>query len=914
MGHPLLSVTGVGLLVILTVATPSAATPSILNLNLISDQSVVNDEVFSTLGLEAGQPVNRHRLREGVHALYAAGDVEQVRVETTRNPDGLDVTVRVSFRPRLAAVNVTANGRWRRRTRDWLELQIGAVITAGDIEAGQRRVERELRERGHTAARVEVWADYQRSDNTVVVTAMVAPGAPERLRKVTVEGVDEPEIASVAVERIRLGGRLSSRNLIRARDRVEAALHRHGFWEAEIVGTTRSVSDGEVTLRLNVDIGDLYRLEIDAPADLTELVEEAFPDPSEEAMHPAQTEALAARVRANLQRRGYLLSDVEAALVTLGDERVMTVHAFPGNRRRVQSIRFEGAESLPAKTLEAAVQVRRGSSHGWRGQEITNETLQDDRLALAEVYRQNGYADVSIGQPRFAEEGKDDVIVIFPVEEGRRWIVTDLQLLGFPLETAAELEERRFDLFETRPWVPSALDDMTRNLGLMLARAGYPDGTVNGEVDTSLPGQARVVLTAEPGDFVTIGAVVIAGLQSVHEGVVRRTIIGAGVEPGAPFSLDAMLTAQTRLYELGLFRRVELVPIPGQERRTVRGVVVRCEEGDHRSYLLGAGWDTTYGPRFTFGWSHLNLFGGAHAISLETRFSDRELRYQISWREARLKRLGVPGYLVVYRTEENFATYSQRRRGLWFEVGDRRRRPFRPFLRYEYQIVRPDAPPEILSDLERQDQEILIASLTPTIAWDYRDDPLVPTSGHVVATSLEYAFPAFQATAHFLKAQGSLSVYRPMRFGVAALGVRLGAIQPLDSTTDDPPNLQIPVATRFFAGGNSTHRAFATDFLGIPGQTLEDDGNPIGGNAMVLINLEVQRAITGQLTAVLFLDGGNVWAEPRKVRWGDLRWGAGLGLRYQTPAGPIRLEYGHKLDRLEGEASGELFLAFGTPF
>jgi outer membrane protein insertion porin family len=68
------------------------------------------------------------------------------------------------------------------------------------------------------------------------------------------------------------------------------------------------------------------------------------------------------------------------------------------------------------------------------------------------------------------------------------------------------------------------------------------------------------------------------------------------------------------------------------------------------------------------------------------------------------------------------------------------------------------------------------------------------------------------------------------------------------------------------------------------------------------------------LAAVLFVDGGNVWVEPGDVRFRDFRWGVGAGIRFETPAGPFRLEYGRKVDPLEGESGGELFFSFGIAF
>jgi outer membrane protein insertion porin family len=375
-----------------------------------------------------------------------------------------------------------------------------------------------------------------------------------------------------------------------------------------------------------------------------------------------------------------------------------------------------------------------------------------------------------------------------------------------------------------------------------------------------------------------------------------------------------MLKAQQRLYELALFRRVELVAMPGQERHIDRGVVVLLEEGLHKSYVVGLGWNETDRFRVTLGWSHLSLFGGAHAFSIETILSGREQRYQIGIREPRLPKLDVPAYLVVYQTFEEFSTYSQKRRGLWIDVGDRYKLPYRSWWRYEYQIVQPDAPEDVLSELEREDQEARISSITPTFEWDFRDNPLVPTRGTYSEISASYAFPLFQANAEFLKLQARTTLYGPVANGRGAVGVRLGAIEPLGPDTGDPANLQIPLNTRFFAGGANTHRAFAWERLGIPGQTLDDDGNPIGGNALVLFNAEYVRQLSRLFSVNLFVDAGNVWESPRTVRVEDIRWGAGLGLWLNTPAGPLRLEYGFKLDRKESESVGEWWLSFGVAF
>jgi outer membrane protein assembly complex protein YaeT len=669
---------------------------------------------------------------------------------------------------------------------------------------------------------------------------------------------------------------------------------------------------------VRVDPGVRYSLALAAPAESGKTVRAASPAPVDEDMHPAQTVALADRIRENLQRQGYLLAAVTAELVAEDPAHVLRVTADPGRVLRVAAVEFPGAAAFDHDDLREVVAVDQGRTQGLWGVPVSDVTLDADRRAVEEAYRSAGFVEVEVAPPILEPAGTDEVRVLFSIVEGRRWVLDDLRIEGLPVEAAARLEALPATLRENAPWNPRAVEATQLQIETALANTGYPEGRVTTEIDTSEPGHARVVFVVDPGRYVEIGDVVIAGLRKTRRSVVERMLTAAGVATGAPFARDRVVDAQRRLYELGLFRTVELLPMPGQERRDVRGLVVHCQEGAQRSYMVGVGWNETDRWRLSLGWSHLNLFGGAHALSPEGRLSSNEERFQVGLREPRIPYLDVPGHLVMYRTFERFENrgYEQRRRGLWIDVGDRRRVPFRTWYRYEYQLVEPssigDSPVD--PNLPREDEEARIASITPTLEWDFRDDPLLPSRGSFSQLSVEWAFPVFAADANYLKLFGRSTLYGRHSHGTWAAGIRAGAIQPFGTDDELPLNLQVPLASRYFAGGSSTHRGFERDTLGIAGQTVDAFGEPIGGNALLLLNLEYERPVAGVFSGVAFVDIGNVWAEPGLVRVGDLRYAAGLGVRVVTPAGPLRAEYGWKLDSEPGESSGEFFLSFGVPF
>jgi outer membrane protein assembly complex protein YaeT len=871
--------------------------------------------IIEVLELQPGQRLDRQRLRDLILTLYASGEVEWLRVESTEADDGIDIVIRLSTRSKISAIRVrTGNPMLRVRVRRWMQMDIGDPVTAEGIEANRRRIERRLHERGYTNAVVEAYVDFDRQTNTVAMEFEVDAGDPEVVRSVVLDGVPEAE-ATAAAPKYKVGDRLTSKLEDRLRTSTEANLRSMGYWEAEVLATERRGDGADVDLILRVETGDRYRLELETPPESLDIAKQAFPDPELEEIHPAQTEALAEQVQENLQEAGYLLADVTAELGTDGDEQVLTLNVDPGRKLKVAEVDFPGAESVSSRELEAAVTVQKGRTGGRLHQAISNSTLEKDRKTLEEFYQSEGFPYATLTPPEIVPlEDGESVRILFPVDEGVRWFISEIRIDGLPVEAAAELEASPLELLEGSPWSPGAVERARNRLETALADSGYPEGTVEAQVDTSQEGSASIHFLVSAGPFVRVGEVIIAGLKHTRESLVSGVVERAGVRTGEPLSRRKMLDAQRGLFELGLFRRVELAPMPGQEHREERNIVISCEEGEQKSYLFGIGYSNVDAARLILGWSHLNLLGRAYAFSAEASISSNQKRYSLSLRKQRALGLPVPGYLAVYRTDEVLGDRNVDRRGLWVDFGDRLKRPFRPWFRYEYEITEPETLP--LDDPRNPGdniQEAKVASITPSLEWDTRDNPLAPTRGVFASASLQYAFPAFKADANFLKLQTGATYYRPLLRGFGAVGLRLGAIEPLDDDPNEQPNLQIPFAYRFFGGGRTTHRAFDTDQLGIPGQTIID-GRPVGGNATLLFNIEYRRRISGPFFASIFVDAGNVWDSPDHVDLSDIEWGPGLGFQYVTPAGPLRAEYAWRLDAPPGESGGQFFISFGVPF
>ena len=460
-----------------------------------------------------------------------------------------------------------------------------------------------------------------------------------------------------------------------------------------------------------------------------------------------------------------------------------------------------------------------------------------------------------------------------------------------------------------------------------LGDGGFPDARVEARTKriVSEPGSPAVVDVADDvseGGHAVFGKTILRGVRATRLSVLEREL---AYREGSPFSMERLIKTQQNLERLGVFSRVDVSGLAADDGGEARSILVSVEEAKPWSLLYGFGLEydqkaqRALNPRLSLALTNSNLFGRAIGGVVEARYSRRDSQVVLRLADRSIFDSGLAGTVTGYVADEIRESYSVRRGGSFLEFGRPLVGKLRGAVRYQYEIVQPTAPPDILSEIERQDQRILINSVGASLAVDARDDPIVPTRGVFAALEGKFAFPAAAADAHFLKGFAQVAAYRPFGGGTLVGSLRAGMTKSLVTCNPEVnplclPNLDTPIVERFFAGGRTTHRAFPLDDLGIPGQTVQLSGSGIGGNALLIANLEWRVPLTGGIGLVLFADWGNVWAGPSYVSLAEGRWGAGLGLHYLTPVGPFRLEYGFRLDRKPKEDAGALSFSIGYPF
>jgi outer membrane translocation and assembly module TamA len=238
------------------------------------------------------------------------------------------------------------------------------------------------------------------------------------------------------------------------------------------------------------------------------------------------------------------------------------------------------------------------------------------------------------------------------------------------------------------------------------------------------------------------------------------------------------------------------------------------------------------------------------------------------------------------------------------------RRPA-PFIRadatagYTYQALRIED--NELETREIDESQVTVASVDLGLNRDTRDNPLRPRQGYRWFVQVEAAAKALGGEVDYQRTEFGLSWHRPVGRG---RWVHAGLTHGVLTTFGAASDRDLPVNKRFFPGGDSSIRGYQVG----ESAPLAPDGRYIGAKTVTLLNLEFEQTLTGNWTAVVFLDALGSASRLAEYPWDERLAALGIGLRYQTLIGPVRLEYGRNLNRREGDPGGTLHFSVGFPF
>ncbi len=582
----------------------------------------------------------------------------------------------------------------------------------------------------------------------------------------------------------------------------------------------------------------------------------------------------------------------------------------------IRALDWRGVHAIPERELEAHIFTRAPSWKPWVSRPEFNESvLERDVARVVALYRRHGYYETRVTPE--VEWGRQHrkVRLAFVVEEGPPVRLVELRLDRSALDEP-ELRESLAealplavgDVFSLRGYGAAKQEVLTR-----LAEAGRPRARISGGADVDVATrEARIDWTVDPGPPISFGPVRLSGLERVKEDLVRREI---EIEPGDRFSLEALRRTRERIYRLRLFRSAVVQPRPDEqaetddEPRTAESwpVDVRVTERPFQSLRVGIGYGTEDLLRGQVSWLHRNFLGGARRLEIalrassllasldfdfeQPRFLDREL---LLGTDLSLRRERLPAYEA-----DRLLTRVELSRPLG------RRWSSRVAHQFEWNDVGSSSDDERLL-LEDPEDSFVLSFFELGLRRSTLDASLDPREGSWLDFSVEPSVPALGSGFGYLKLVAEGRLFRPLGPGVLASRLRIGTIDPFGATAAD----EVPIVKRFFSGGSTTVRGFEYQKLG----PLDVDDDPVGGTSLVEASLEWRFPIWRQLGGVGFVDAGQVDLSPYTWRLDDVFYATGLGLRYRTPVGPLRLDVGYLLNPPDGVQRARLHLSVGQAF
>ncbi|MGH9457417.1 MAG: outer membrane protein assembly factor BamA [Thermoanaerobaculia bacterium] len=895
--------------------------------------------------IAVGEPLSLRDLQTVIKALYGTGDFGDVRADAAPAGEGtIALRFLLSLNYRIREIQFNGLPFSTGRVENDVVVDEGDVLILNAVDRSAEAVADLLRRRGWIEATVDPEVEFTRRTNSADVTFHVNAGPRAQVAAVEFEG----ELAPFTPERLiaemrqQPGATFDASRARRDAERILDFLVEEGYRRASTRFLERLYDEeaNAVTLRYAVDAG--VPVEVRVTGVERRRVRRLLPFRGDEPYSEDLVDRAAEEIRDYFQSRGFAFATVDVEEEPIDGTWVITYQVEPGQRYELARVEFAGNEQLDDERLrEAIATARPGGIRGFlarlfrRPTGFTDEMLSDDVESLEALYRIEGFTQAEVARPDVRPIGDNQVVVSFPIQEGPRTIVSEVRVEGN--ESYARDRLPTLDLDPGDPLDPRLLYADRIRLMTFYGDRGHIEVQVSQDIDYS-DGRTSAAVTYQisEGPPVDIGQVVVRGNTYTETDVILNQ---AQLETGDPFSYRSRLEAQRELYRLGIFNRVDIFAQDAGATVGTRNVVIDVEEGNALSLGGSLGFSDEFGGGGSVSLSHRNLFGTARFLGLEARYFEQEQRYLLTYREPTIFDSDIPLQITIFQSDEHRRGVRFERIGTFIEASRVLAETFRWSLRYEYRRVDctevdvndPDFLPcgDPASPIE--EREVEISSITPTVFLDRRDDQINPTDGWFASSSLEYAFPLFAADSTFLKGFTQGAWYRPLGGrSTLAVSARVGLIHRL--TTTGPGSI-VPFPERFTAGGESSHRGFELDRLGIicdgtdpecePTLVLvreEGDEDPIGaafplgGNAMLLANVEYRFPIFGQLQGAAFVDAGNVWRQIDLIDFEQVRYGAGAGLRYLTPLGPVRFDVGWNLDPEPWEEDYVTFLTIGFAY
>lgn len=613
--------------------------------------------------------------------------------------------------------------------------------------------------------------------------------------------------------------------------------------------------------------------------------------------------------------KGFVAAEVNYEIEPKGEDTVgVTFEIKEGKKAYVKKVVFIGNKALSAKKIKSVLAVK----PRWFLTFITSrglykqEELERDSERIRELYLDNGYIDTKVSKPEIEyNEKKGGFVVTYRIEEGSQYKVGDIKLKGDLIKPEGELT-KLFALKTGKPFSRSVLAGDISKLTTFYGDKGYafanvsPDFKVDKENLT-----VNISYNIEKGKEIHIRNVDIVGNIRTRDKVIRREI---PIQEQQLYSTTKIQQIKPRVFRLGYFEdNIEVATnrVPGADDQV--DVNVKLKEKPTGFFSIAGGFSSIETFIFAGQIQESNLFGLGKMLSLSAQIGGVTRLFITDYQDPHFLDTPFTFEVLGFDTQRKFLDFTRNSFGGTVSFGRSLISDLSGRISYRFEHVDISNVSGSASLLITESARN-ISSVGFGLIWDSRNNFLDPTSGNISRANVEFASAAFGGNTDFTRYTASTRFFFPLPFKtVFSVAGQYGLIS-LRNTGND-----LVVSERFFLGGPDDLRGFP--FRQVGARVPTDNGGfvIIGGTQEVVGTAEYIFPLIPQVgfKGVAFFDMGNVFNDNEKfsLNPSDLRKDFGVGIRWVSPLGPLRLEVGFPIGkRLTGERGYQIQFTIGTLF
>ncbi len=527
--------------------------------------------------------------------------------------------------------------------------------------------------------------------------------------------------------------------------------------------------------------------------------------------------------------------------------------------------------------------------------------LYRDLGKIETAYKNKGYLEIKIGEPQVIEE-EDGVVIKILLEEGPQYKVAEVEIIQDLFPPTEVLKKLKI-----QPGRVFSLEDY-KNDEVMLTHLfsdyGYAYAKVITQTEKLHQGNLlKITYKIDKGPMVYINRIEIEGNTKTRDKVIRREIVLA---EGWPYSGKRLEKSEERLRRLGFFEDVKVEKEKGVKEEDLN-LRVKVKEALTGSFSIGAAYSSSEKFVFMTDISQRNWLGKGQKVSLSAKIGTRSSKYSISFFDPYFRDSRYSFGWSLYNYENKYEDFTKDSSGGSIKLGYVFSPEFSAYLGYRYDDSKLKDVKNNASYVIRESQKIRITSALETGAvYDSRDRFFMPTKGWYHEFGVAYAGKFLRGDSNFAKITGEHQVYIPLKKLTGHLVFGYGYLT-------EGSGKRIPVYERFYLGGISSVRGYKYGDISPIDSTT---GERIGGTRMFYFQSEtifpLIKAIN--LNGVIFYDMGSVWSKAYKFSSSDIRKSVGVGIRWFSPLGPLRIEWGYNIDKKPKEDSSNLNFQIGGGF